>query len=394
MPTILAERLDEARKELDKLVRRANRYGGEISYTVGAPYIQERTIEDWDGGIRKVRVQVVDINTVGEAPRVGDYTFLARIDHPQGMANMVMVHPDYEGQVDKKWWHAASGCEHCRRDRKRADTFIVRHNVHLHQLQVGRTCLRDFLGIDNPELIIRKFETIKRFNDFSESYGRMEWAHATLEILEVTACLVRTKGWCPKSAANDETPSTSSIVDVVLDDKKVKNEWRQFVKENITDADRKLAEDTLGWLRNVLSPTSTYDHNLKVVGLSDVLTDRRYLGILVSSVSAYCKTIARELAYAQRKAVAAKSEWLGQEGQRLRQIKVRQEMARAIAGGYYGDSILYKFVTEKGEVLTWITGSGTDRHNGDEFLIDASVKKHSEYQGAKETLLTRVKVFA
>jgi len=392
MPTILAERLDEARKELDKLVRRANRYGGEISYTVGAPYIQERTVHDWDDTPRKVRVHVVDIHVVGEAPRVGDYTFLARIDHPQGMANMVMVHPDFEGQVDKKWWHAASGCEHCKRDRKRIDTFVVRHNIHGHQLQVGRTCLRDFLGIDNPELIIRKFETIKRFNDFSESYGRMEWARATLEILEVTACIVRTNGWCPKSASNDETPSTSSIVYTVLDDKKEKNEWRRFVKENMSDADRKLAEDTLGWLRNVLVVKSDYDQNLKTVGLADVLTSSRYLGILVSAVSAYCKTIARELAYAQRKADAAKSEWLGTEGQRLRQIKVRQETARVISGGYYGDSILYKFVTEAGNVLTWITGSGTDKHNGDEFMIDASVKKHSEYQGAKETLLTRVKV--
>ncbi len=83
---------------------------------------------------------------------------------------------------------------------------------------------------------------------------------------------------------------------------------------------------------------------------------------------------------------------LGEEGERLRDLAVTQESARVIGNSQWGETVLIKFRDEQDNVYCWFTGSGSGLQQGEKAVIDGTVKKHNEYQGAKETQLTRVKV--
>ena len=84
------------------------------------------------------------------------------------------------------------------------------------------------------------------------------------------------------------------------------------------------------------------------------------------------------------------SEWMGQEKERLRELKVTLTDARAITS-QYGTSILFTFDCGKNK-LAWITSCPPDEDKavvGREYLLTGTVKKHEERNGVKQTLLNR-----
>ena len=63
--------------------------------------------------------------------------------------------------------------------------------------------------------------------------------------------------------------------------------------------------------------------------------------------------------------------------------------------GYYGGvTILYIFKDAEGHIFTWKTSKWIDDINDDdkEFHITGTIKEHTEYNGQKQTVLTRCKV--
>ena len=58
---------------------------------------------------------------------------------------------------------------------------------------------------------------------------------------------------------------------------------------------------------------------------------------------------------------------------------------------------IFKFVNNAGQIFVWNTQSYIDKliddNKGDEFRIAGTIKSHSEYDGEKQTVLTRCKVF-
>ena len=64
-------------------------------------------------------------------------------------------------------------------------------------------------------------------------------------------------------------------------------------------------------------------------------------------------------------------------------------------GGYegcYGHSNIYTFQDENESVFTWFSSVYIDKEIGDTFSIVGTVKDHKEYNGVKQTVLTRCKV--
>jgi len=389
--TLLNDRLKESKKELAKLTRKAIRAGNlEIQVRTGATRFEVREFESWDGGSHKVTVSVNDIEIEGLTFKVGDYTFIARIEHTEA-GNLLMLVPECGVSLDARWWEAYCSCDHCHRKRRRSDTFVLLNNATGAQIQVGRTCLQDFLGID-PAATLRKFEVFKRVREILED-NTYVWCCDIKSILEIASTVIRLYGWCPKAQETETTLSTASEVGIVLSNSPSKEKRRKQLLDSMLDIDRTLAQETLEWVRNQLKPTSEYEHNLKTLLSRDVLTEQRFLGFVVSAVSAYCRHKQRQIEYARKRAADATSTWVGLKGERLRGVKVQLTMSRLITSdSYYGSSILYKFKTAEGSILTWMTGNSLEQHQGDEFSIDATVRDHNEWNGIKETRVTRVRV--
>lgn len=83
------------------------------------------------------------------------------------------------------------------------------------------------------------------------------------------------------------------------------------------------------------------------------------------------------------------SNWVGEVGEKI-EIDVTVDSVRTV-NGYYGTTYLYKLIDTDGNDLTWFaTRPALDGLTN--IKIKGTVKKHDEYNGNKQTLLTRVKV--
>lgn len=157
MPTVkvLTERLGEAKHALEKLVKKANKYGNDpITYFIGEEVLEKKTIEGFE---EPVLISFTNIEVDGGAPRVGEFKFLAKIEVHEG-GNLVDTAP--ECHVNPAYFTTDDHCDHCKINRHRNLVYIVEKNTG-EQLQVGRSCLRDFLGIDDPNRVAARFEFFK-----------------------------------------------------------------------------------------------------------------------------------------------------------------------------------------------------------------------------------------
>lgn len=83
------------------------------------------------------------------------------------------------------------------------------------------------------------------------------------------------------------------------------------------------------------------------------------------------------------------SDWVGQVGEKI-EIEVSVDSVRSV-NGYYGMTYLYKLIDSSGNDLTWFA-SRNALEGLTNIKIKATVKKHDQYNGRKQTVLTRVKV--
>lgn len=379
--TIIAERLPEAVKELKKLAKKAERYGcPTITWSVGEPREERRM----SAAGRRVTVMVTDILLDNlEAPRVGAFRFLARLERtPAGT-----IIDSIPGEVlPERFRHATGECEHCGKVRDRKHLFVVARDGE-EPLQVGRSCLRDYMGTDTPESVASRFRWERELREFSEGQGGVVTDSAA-ELLAVTAVAIRLWGWVPRAAASEDLTPTSSRIGVWFYPPKKPNQDLEDLRANISDADWEEAGATFAWVMSN-EDNSEYMHNLRMVLSSGVVEPKRR-GYACSAVAARQRAMGL-LEIRRREAEAVKdSAHVGVVGERLRGLELTVMSARGM-DSQWGTTILYKMRDAGGNVFTWFSSGGAGLETGKTIKLDATVKAHGEYKGVRETVLTRAK---
>lgn len=400
--TILTARLHEATKMLKKFTKKANRYSVPFNYSIGAPRMEEReeqTENMWyPGGVRVYTVEVVDVTLSGEKPVVGDFEFLASIEFVGDAGNFVDTVPGVELPVEYRT--TDDRCEHCNASRRRKHVFVVRNKATDELVQVGRTCLRDFLGTDDPKWIIQRFKFFRALKDWSdeESWGGLGggyWCDELRRVLGIALASTRIWGWVSKGQAMNDDRLIPTVSRYWLNDAET-DKWNREdqtkLRAEVHADDFSVAEEIVAWVRGMEPGTSDYLWNLKLSFKDDVLTDAKRLGLAVSAVSAWHHHLDKELKRAEQKKLDAESRHKGEIGERLRDLKVRCEMRRGMGDTGWGWSELLKFRDDEGNLYTWFSGSAPSFSIGEDLMIAGTVKAHKDFNGVQETQLTRVSV--
>lgn len=343
--------------------------------------------------------KIVDVEVIGQTPKLADWTFVATIEHKEG-GNIIRIVPDEENNQEIKRFFDAQPhyCDWCKKKRRRIDTFIVRNTTTNELKQVGRNCLKDFLGGKEPGAILWYLSVVGTLSsvlsDAAGEYersGRMEYSHEPVNVLALASLIVDNYGFVKTSEREIKGLTTADFVRHIMFHPRPPREPEIFSKTrdqiHAEFSQRKQeAEKIVQWFNTSITPqekaSNNFFHTLDVLLKSKI--SERDVGYLVAIVPMYKK--AQEDKLAQK----TPSQWVGAVGQKIAPTSVKVTGEQTIDGPY-GRTQIVRMQDANGNMYTWFNNSAGKYQQGEEMTIVGTIKKHDEFRGTKVTVLTRVK---
>ena len=377
------------------------------------------------------RVYTVEVD--GIEPVIAGYEFAAKLDIRDG-ATILRKVPTFKDELPERFRNADRSCDHCRKDRRRSDVYVVRNAETAEWKQIGRSCLRDFLGIDiDPATLASFYEELGEFftvkdeggsgegDDFGFGGGyHYEPLVKPLEVLVRTAQAIRMYGWTSRSAVRDfGGQATAGRVGTAVFGKDedatdgrghfyyYDEKWTdgEAIRETVsglghlepTDADKALAEGTFAYVASLPGKTD-FEWNIKALCGSIEYAQRKDVGMLAAAVMVYERHLGNEAKWKVERARKAKlgNGLVGEIGKRMSANLTLIETKKFEGGQWQDVRTLVTFVDEANNVLKWWTGSLYQGWlDGVEFgtalgSCDFTPKRHGEYKEVPETTVTRV----
>ena len=328
----------------------------------GSGKAEQVTITETNAIGLKTERKMWDVTITGEPPCYGGWTFLAALDFDQDSGLIVRTAPGIES-VDRSLVRDGE-CDHCHIKRYRKTCYLVKHEDG-RQLQVGSTCLKDFLGHNINAVWISPPSESDLEAEFSSGGYAGESTWATDTVLAAAWASIQVSGFRPSSSY--DTP-TKYLVEIILDprsklDREYAAECEPYFKDSYGMA--KVIRDYV--LSDDFAGSSEYVINLKNIMRGEFIAPR-FFGFAVSAPSAWAKAQDRELTR-KREAAEITNEWHGAKGDKL-EITIKVQNMRAIEGDY-GTTMLYTMIGEDGRVYKWFSSNhalgGNDETIGQSF---------------------------
>lgn len=383
IPAICLPRLQS---EIDELNKRSKRLKlNSLMLHVGEPIVEKH--QGRLGSIYEVVYHMCHI--VGPEPRINGWKLVGVVEPQESGENIVKMVPNH--QCPMQFRTVTMLCEHCNTSRRRNFVCLLQDEEGSYK-QVGRNCLKDFLGHASPESLLKAAELNWDSGGLlSGALSDEEWGFGgghprSIDIhpfLIYVSVVMRKLGWLPRSKAG-ETEATADIAWRIMTSHGLSTE--SFIKDHKlhpAEKDVELAQKTISWAKTLDPKTeSDYIYNLGVVARSGIVNEKN-CGIIASAISAYQREIDKQTQFAGLSHVGTPDKREVFKGITLQSMRTFESM--------YGAKFLCKFTDQSGNVLVWWTSTDPDWLKVNEtFDIKATVKEHSVYQGCPQTELSRV----
>jgi hypothetical protein len=369
--------------KVQKINQRAQKRGFTGHITLDAQQVVVESQDEFGFGRTEIWF---DVELGGEAPSYNGWTFQATLAWDEAAGLVVRSAPGAD-PIDRDQLQEGF-CAHCRTDRFRKETYVVRNVETGDQLQVGSTCIKDFLGWTGS-IVFLDTDALGEELGFG-SYGGAADRVGTQYAMAVAWALIKLDGYKPASGSN----STKGDVLDVLFPPKVPDLARRIELARIQTLAAEAKDQAAACIAWVLSDdfagTSDYVQNLKnVVGADSVSFGN--IGLLASAPQAWArwqqKTLIREAEAAQV------SNWLGPVGQRLTFTATIK--AITFIPSEWGTTVLYSMLDAAGNVIRWFASREVlGDEVGETFTLKATIKAQDTFKDVKQTLVTRAKVQA
>ncbi len=379
------QNLSRFRTRFDALIRRANKLKFSApSYKIGAPREVKRAMEDLDGSTWCEWFTLYQVTVEGAAPQFDGWRFHSTVDYEEGTASVIFRTVRGSCDAPERFRTLGPICEHCKTKRRRSAVYLLAHDDG-RMLQVGKSCLKDFLGHASPDNIAAVAELIMELSDgmgSEESFGGHAGSPDSKTYLAFVALEIRKHGWLSKSKTMDEQSSTScAAMGRLFDHTKAARDRTSSKTEKPSDDDRARATVALEWARGI-EADSDYLHNLKAAASRESVG--KNAGLIASIIPAWD----RMMAATREKPV---TEFVGVVGERFKSktaLTLTVDKVIPIMGGEWGDSTLHIMVDARGNKLTW-KSSGKTLETGSTYTVTGTVKEHRDDKYGKQTVLSR-----
>ena len=397
--------MTELEKKLARIQKKCEKHGCAFTFEeIGEEF---ETVKDKETE-QEITTRFVLVKVEGTAI-VNGWEFVAGIDKTAN-GNIIDKAPSCDVEVPRKYWTSALYCEHCQQRRARKHVYLVRNTETGEFKQVGRACLAEYTHGLSAELVADIMESKRACEEAEQSWdgcchGLSKHYEKSEDVLALAFGAVRSFGYAPSSEVDSTKSKVCEYIICIRGDYhkcmrqyfwKVEDEMNAHQISMTNEKDLADAKKALEWLKEQEENTD-YMHNLKTA--IGEYTEASRMGLLISLVPTYCKSIEREIERQKREAEKAKeakeSKHVGEVGKRysfiIDSFRILTSWHNDF-GGYYGGYVyIYKFTDADGNVFIWKTSTDLD----DECIgktLTGTIKEHGEFNGVKQNNLTRCKL--
>ena len=146
-------------------------------------------------------------------------------------------------------------------------------------------------------------------------------------------------------------------------------------------------ENALNWIKETES-NSQYIENLKIICCLDYF-EKNHIGILCSLFPAYNKAMETENRKRTERESVKTSDFIGNINDKI-QVKIRTCKCVYSYETQYGYTYIYQMISDDNNVIIWKTSKIIE--NEKDFIIKGTVKNHNDYNGIRQTEITRCKI--
>lgn len=314
------------------------------------------------------------------------------------------------GNVPKTFVNNSFYCDSCHSDRFRKSVIIIRNNDNGEVLQVGKSCIKKYLGnvYSVFSSLLYDLDTIlessqeENYDDIRRISNNYVNVHKFLYIAYED---IMKRGYHKRDYYSDIEPTASSAWDLYLD-----------YKKEITEENEKVVTDCIKAYTDFVEKKGEDDFSRNVL----TLLSQSYIDIKYTNMIVFVPTffINQQKYEAERKAKEEKrkeinsnlnNEYLGNVKDKVNCIVRLIHCHRYETNFTYSGELnyMYTFITNNGELVQWKTQNyipfylegeynsvSLEKLINDkvEFTIKGSIKECKEFKGRYYTVLTRCKV--
>jgi len=393
----------EAKPLLDAEILKINKTAAKIGanpvvVTIDNTYYKDAKRKDptQPGKVIEYKMKMLTITVEGSTPRIkgrdgSTWDFVGIISPSATGQAILKLTPNTQDTPALRRLYTANPyfCDHCKKTRQRNETFIVQNGSKYRQ--VGRNCLKDFVGGANPTAILNFFawfsdaaEMEKYFeSQFSNSggggYARGGMYVPPLEILEFTSASVQHRGGYTPASGNRPTSADvrwllfGNTISLHPEEKK---DYDNMMKLSQTQTCKDEAKAVLDWFKAMPQSdkdANTFFKNIDIMVQEDMVESKQ-VGYIVGLYSAYSKA---NQATKTTSGVALIKEWDDSWGAGPLPVTdqhIQVNFVKPIQGAY-GSSLIILIAFDDGKAASWRYSGQFDVHKGDEFIVSGQLEK-------------------
>jgi hypothetical protein len=409
--------LEYLQKRVAKLNKTAAKLGlTPIKVTVGDSFIKEieKEKKSNSGEVTPAKyVNVYNVKVEGETPKLAGWSFVGKLEPIPGSSEIMAKTAPGAKQLPKRFQHVDHvECEHCKINRYRKESFIVKKGRTYKQ--IGRSCLKDFLGHEDPKKIADWAEVMYDLeaalsnpndhdSDYSGGHGFM--AGNTEELIARSLVSIRAKGF--QSKQYGDYPTSVAVIDS-FNPPRYPNSTKMSVKEwyesfmiPTTEEDMKQAKEIRAWLiKRAETSNNEFDINTGKLVKGDVVAFKSF-GYVCAATNSWLKEVANEHAKKQVK-VEVKDEHVGNIGDKHKMTGVVVfKHVYSSYGQWASTKAIILVKLETGHLVKMFT-TNTSMEKGDKVELSGKIGRHevetydkSPFHNMRLTIMapgTRIKI--
>ena len=392
---IYEEFYNDVEKKLNRIGKKCAKHGNPFTFEVVGEEIEEVVNEETN---RKTYYKFIIIEVEGMA-KINNYECVAVLENHEHGNVIRRINTTID--IPTRFLTTDNFCEHCNSKRRRNELYII-HNTETNEFkQVGSNCLMLYTNGLNAEYVVAYIDGITELEEFDGFIGNGNKYYISVnEVIGYATEIIKKMGYFN---SNSNLPTKYLVMNMLsINDNlegKIKNINKMLTNKDFVVRFKRedfFKDDTEETVKDIIkyyleiTNDSEFINNVQVI-LKDGYVEHKNIGFLSYLPEGYFKYVKKEIEKAQQKKIDIESEHFGEIGKRYKNLNVYDVKILTSYNTVYGTIYIYKIILESGNILIWKSSNWIEEL-AKITNITFTVKSHEEYNGAKQTEVTRCKL--